>query len=461
MERNISTIMTDQEIISTIEGTNSGDVVLVEPGTYRVRILLYNSNVILKAADSTNKPVFDYTGQSIETWPGTLNNWHSRYGIEIQADDVLIENINVKGAKSNTTSAAAVMNSPLGFVQEPAGIGSQTNNVILRGMEISDSDEGLGSVGNNFLIDNCEVHHNGKPGSSSPRHNIYVHGGTIRINNSNFHSATQGENVHSRAKLTLIENSIMGPVYSNFPLAMYTPKADQPKDGSSFTQRYIVKNSIIDCRRPDGLNTTKMIGAMNSNAYTGLTQIIELYDNQYLGANNDNAVIVSLIRGVGHIGMGLISSGNNWDAFNGSKFLYLVDGQNPNDGFYSINVSDYSDDSLPGTIPPYEPPSTATVSIRARWDQEITEGLEGWRLYAGSTQNSLVQVADIPYTEGQALTHDVSVTINTGEVFFALKAYGTGGRVTPYSTLTSILVPETSGFESIPTPTNLMIEMLP
>jgi len=343
----IDTTMTDQEIITAIESAQAGNTVLIQPGTYQVRLYIQNHGtaqnpITIKGVDPNNRPVFDYTGKDVELWPGTVKpeepeEWLSWYAIVNQGNYVVMQDLVVKGARrSGAAASAGIYNGPKGTVREPADDGTQPLNFILRNVEITDCDDGFNSTGLNTLVENCYLHGNGYPDQITGRHNAYIHGGSITFRDTVFENALSGQHITNRAQLMTIDNCTFGEMGS-FPFLMLTPKADMT-DGVEFEQRMIIRNSQISGIRHNGLGLSKMIEVINVNKYVGLKQYLRLYNNTFVGAPGSKGVIVALIREAGTAAMGLTSIGNSYENY--GDFLRLSPGENINDSFYKINVRD-------------------------------------------------------------------------------------------------------------------------
>lgn len=336
--------MTDQDIITAIESAQAGDTVLIQPGTYQVRLYIQNHGtaqnpITIKGVDPYNRPVFDYTGKDVELWPGTVKpeEWFSWYAIVNQGNYVVMQDLVVKGARRSSAAASTgIYNGPMGTHREPAEPGTQPLNLILRNVEITDCDDGFNSTGLNTLVENCYLHGNGYPDQITGRHNAYIHGGTITFRNTVFENALSGQHISNRAQLMTIENCTFGEMGS-FPFLMLTPKADMT-DGVEFEQRMIIRNSQISGIRHNGLRLIKMIGVINGNNYVGLKQYLRLHNNTFVGAPGSKGVIVALNREPGTATMGLTSIGNSYENY--GEFLRLSPGEDINDSFYKIQVRD-------------------------------------------------------------------------------------------------------------------------
>lgn len=90
-----------------IEAAQPGDEVIIAPGTYRFRVHLDMQGtaampVIVRGADPANPPVFDYTGQELQTWPGSYAGVEAVRGAWfITGTHIVLQDIEVTGAFNN------------------------------------------------------------------------------------------------------------------------------------------------------------------------------------------------------------------------------------------------------------------------------------------------------------------------------------------------------------------------
>lgn len=276
---------------TTIESASAGDVVLLEPGTYHFRLYLSKDGVVVKGRDKNNPPVFDYHGRPCGQWPGSDQDSWNNYGIQIQASNVLIENLVITGAK-NDGHASALYASPMGVAKEPADAGTIKNNIVLRNLKVYDNDEGISGLGDPLIVDGCEIYNNGSVGPI-PRHNIYLQGGTAVIKNSKIHDST-ATNIQVRTKLCRIEYCDIGAFGdSSHSILMITDKADAI-NGQAFEQRLILVGNRISGVRNHANGMAKLIALVNSNSYSGLSMFLEMYYNTFEGVPGNRGAVARL-----------------------------------------------------------------------------------------------------------------------------------------------------------------------
>ena len=432
---------------AVIEAAQSGDLVEMAPGTYSFRLYLTVPNVTIIAQDTNNKPVFDYTGQACELWPGTISatDWKSHYGIIVQANGVVLENIIIKGARSNMTSSGIYVG-VLGVVKEPAPPGSMPENVILRGLEIADCDDGINAAAINLLVENCEVHGNGDPtpGALSGDHNFYIQGGSIQVKNCNIYHALSGQNFNTRAQDTLIEDCILGDMAS-YPMLVSTPKATAV-NGVDHIQTVTIRRTQISGIRHNGLGLSKFFEVANASNYAGLSQYLVLEDCVLNGADGGAASIVYLHRYSGTKALGIKATGNTYKNF--GKYLRLNSGEVNTDPTYVIDVQDWADDSLPaGSVTP-PPPVDPPVSFTATWTQStFPDGFKGWNIYSTLDVNNWGTPKFIAYTAGTT-SYSTKLTLPVAsDYFFRIKGVNIKNQETDGSLEAAI----TQGVVELPT----------
>ena len=343
--------MTPAEAISTIESAVDGDTVEIAPGLYQFRVNLEKPGVTVMGQDPANRPVFDYTGQDVNLYPGSIltTHWKASYAWIIQGDNVIVKDIVIKGARIANRAARGMYIGPDGIVNEPATAGSMPGNVVVRRVDISDCDNGLDSAALGLLIDDSNIHGNGIPNITTGRNNIYIQGGSFTIQNSSITHALSGQNFNIRAKDGIIDNCVLGDMNS-YPVLLNTPKATMT-NGVPQTQTLIIRNSTISGVRHTGLGLSKAFSLENGSNYVGLTQNIELYNNTFTGRPGATGSIVALYRKSGHAGFGVKSKGNTYTNY--GTFLRLnPPSEDVNDPFYTIDVQDVQDASLPAPSGP-------------------------------------------------------------------------------------------------------------
>lgn len=437
---NITPMMSITDSIMAIEAAGAGDEVIIAPGTYKFRVFIAGGkNPLIKALDANNKPIFDYTGQNCDLYPGTLTTWLKRYGWVIQGSPV-IESIIIKGARYSGSSgvSAGVFVGPDTMYAEPAPIASFPDHITLNGVEISDCDDGISGTAKLLELNGCKLYGNGLPGVITGRHNIYCQGGTLLVKNSTFDNAVSGSHINARAKALIVEDSTFG-TFGAFPINVLTPKADMT-NGVAFTQTATFRRCNVSGERNGDLGMSKAFALDNSNNYNGLRQELTLENVNYVGEAGNTGVVVAMYRGTGTTGMGLTVTGGSYSNY--AKFLRLSTGEVPTSSFYTINVDPaFWDDSLPsgGTIPPVIPPPVipptniptydpaTQLRFHITWGQmAFTQGFAGWNIYISETTiYSITPTKVIPYTVGMTLETYVVMPI-------APKYYV---KVTPFNSL--------------------------
>lgn len=446
------------DIYTAIESAATGDVVELAPGTYQVRLYLDTPGVTVRAADPANKPVFDFTGQDCNQWPGSVSDWKASYGIVIQANDVVLENVIVKGARVAGVTGSGIYVGPLGTVKEPATPGTMPENVTIRGCEITDCDDGINSCGVNVLVEDCEVHGNGDKavGALSGDHNFYVQGGSIAVRNCNIYHALSGQNFNTRAQDTLIENCILGDMAS-YPILVSTPKATAT-NGVDHIQTVTIRNCQISGIRHNGLGLSKFMEVANASNYAGLSQYVVLENNVVTGADGGAASIIYLHRYSGTKALGVKSTGNTYRNF--GKFLRLNSGEVATDPVYAIDVQDWQDDSLPAGTGGTPPSSYPQVKLALSWEQEVVPTLKQWNVYVSKVANSFSAnpTAQIAYTAGMEKSATITVDVTASTLYLMLKAVDIYGQTSGESNTATV---ETAGLPAAPpAPVNFSVRII-
>lgn len=332
-----------------IESAGDGDVVQIAPGTYSFRVNLLNDGATIRAQDPNNKPIFDYSGQNVGNFPGSMpsSNWLASYAWIIRADRVTIENIVIRNV-TGPTHGTGIFNAPQGVAYEPSPVKYLTYDVTVRGVEIYNCIRGIESVGFNFVVEDSIIHDNGAAGARA-NHNFYIQGGTIFIRGTaqdkcQVYNATTGQNFNFRSEYAEIDNCTLGPVAS-YQVLLNTPKATMT-DGQNYVQKLVIKNTTISGERIGALNFAKMFSLENGKNYSGLRQEIELLNNDISGDDAGLASIVRTYRSSGHTGFGIRSVGNTYSKYS-SLIRLSPSTEDMTDPFYDIDVQDVADPSLP------------------------------------------------------------------------------------------------------------------
>lgn len=454
---NVYPTMSGTEVYATIEAAQPGDTVSVEPGVYRVRLYLDTPNVAVVAADPANKPLFDFSGQDCNTWPGSIpqTDWKAAYGLVVQANDVTLDGLVIKGARVAGVTGSGIYIGPLGVVKEPATPGTMPVNPVLRNCEITDCDDGINSCGVNVLVENCEVHGNGDaaPGALSGDHNFYVQGGSIVVRGCNIYHALSGQNFNTRAQDTLIENCILGDMAS-YPILVSTPKATMT-NGTDHTQTVTLRNNQISGIRHNGLGLSKFIEVANASNYAGLSQYVVLENNVVTGADGGAASIIYLHRYSGTKALGVKSTGNTYRNF--GKFLRLNSGEVATDPVYVIDVQDWTDSSLPAGTGGNPPSTYPQVTLSLSWEQEVVPTLKQWNVYVSTVAGSFSAnpTRQITYTEGMTMAATITVDVTAPTMYIMLRAVDVYGQVSDPSNTATV---ETAGLPAPPpAPINLTV----
>src|SRR5215470_1178190 len=159
-----------------IESAQSGDEVVISPGTYAFRVYLTKAatnTISIHALDSANPPVWDFGTNFLDNVPGSYT-----------AGDKARGGWQFSGAKNYSLSGIVFRNCR-NAATNAAGIRyyNGTTNLYIKNCRFEFNDNGLtgGTGDSQATVEFCEFSTNGNRfGSlSAPTHNIYVYGGYL------------------------------------------------------------------------------------------------------------------------------------------------------------------------------------------------------------------------------------------------------------------------------------------
>ncbi|HON11382.1 MAG TPA: right-handed parallel beta-helix repeat-containing protein, partial [Chitinispirillaceae bacterium] len=212
-----------------------GDIVLIDGDAS------YPSGVYIDR-NGTEKDWITIRGVRSENGNRPVISGNSTYGINVSADFVTIEGLQISGLAK--------------------GIGVFGNNIKVRDCIINDCNHGLigyGTGTGNVTVEYCEFYGNGVPTGGATQHQIYMAtdeiahpGATFRLQYCYLHDAVQGDNVKSRAERNEIYyNWMENAGSSGHGLGLFAPDPEDNEDVSIETAREdtdVVGNVIIQQR---------------------------------------------------------------------------------------------------------------------------------------------------------------------------------------------------------------------
>jgi hypothetical protein len=182
--------------IASVPKLKPGDVVEIEPGTYREFRKWTESGtpgrpITLRGVGSA-RPVIDGTGLSV-TGAGSV----PRALFQIQGDHYVVENLEFRNATNGENGAGIRI--------------TGATDTTIRRCKIARCDMGMMSDGNDrLLIERCEIAENGNPtGFNGYSHNLYLGGNRTTVRFCWIHDAICGMNFKSRGRyVELLYNRI-------------------------------------------------------------------------------------------------------------------------------------------------------------------------------------------------------------------------------------------------------------
>ncbi len=266
-----------KSIVNTLQ---PGDVVEIEPGTYReVMRILANGTVsqpITIRGVGATRPVFDAAGLNVN---GVLPN--PRAAIQIEGANIILENIEITRASNNHNgSGIRLLNS---------------TNAVVRNVKISWCDMGvMGGDLNTALFEGCDIGFNGTNDFFGYSHNMYMGGpGAVVVRGSYIHDALTGLNFKSRAHYNelwynWIEASNEGEI------SVVDGSGDTTRANSNLV---MVGNTLVSKTDRPGGNSSKYVnfgsdsrsGRRNGTAYVfNNTMIARNYRNDFFWITDEN-----------------------------------------------------------------------------------------------------------------------------------------------------------------------------
>ncbi len=195
--------MTPDDDWSILEAAQAGDVVEIEPGTYRFRVYLdkvgtADQPIILRAKDPDNRPVWDLVGDGddtlVDTWPGSYgagDNHRGCWQVASEGAYYQIEGIVFQNCRAPSSAGVRMINS---------------GPVTLRDCTFQYNTNGLTGASTDLVVEHSEFFQNGKTITSGPAtHHIYIFGGKFTLRYSYLHDGHEGQAFHIRARESTIE----------------------------------------------------------------------------------------------------------------------------------------------------------------------------------------------------------------------------------------------------------------
>jgi hypothetical protein len=275
-----------------IESAKPGDTVLIEPGTYKFRVMLEKkgtaaSPIVIKAKDPNNRPVWDLKGKNVSQWPGSYTGGDRGRGAwQVKGSHYIIESIVFRNCQDS----------------ESAGLRAPGAKALtVRDCLFENNTNGITGSVEGFLIEFCEFNDNGKTGGGNPSHNLYVYGGTLTLRYSYLHDSKEGQNFHIRARQSTIEYSWMTRAAS-YPGDIMSCETLCGGSGSqAITQKMTLRGNVIvqgNTGNLSGIVTLYDDSGSGSGDGTGQVSKMELtmIGNTVIGASVSSGQMQQLVK---------------------------------------------------------------------------------------------------------------------------------------------------------------------
>ena len=276
--------VTTNDNYTKIEAANSGDEVIIAPGTYAFRVHLTRqatpaNPIIIRALDPANPPVWDFGSTLVENAPGSYTAGdRGRGGWQFSG----AKNYRVSGIVFRNCRSAA---------RNSAGVRyyNTTTNLYLKDCLFHLNDNGLtgGTQNSQATVEFCEFNANGNSQASAPTHNIYVYGGDLTLRYCYVHDPVQGQNFHIRCRNSTLEYNWFARAHSYEGDLMSNDDFSGP---APFSQTMTLRgNVIVQKAKPN--NNSQIVALYNDGGLPNLTLNVRASYNTFIG-NGGNAAFI-------------------------------------------------------------------------------------------------------------------------------------------------------------------------
>ncbi|HSU52491.1 MAG TPA: hypothetical protein VLT36_00365 [Candidatus Dormibacteraeota bacterium] len=348
--------VTTNDNYTKIEAAQSGDEVIISPGTYAFRVYLTKaatSTINIHALDPANPPVWDFGTNLLDNVPGSYT-----------AGDKARGGWQFSGARNYTISGIVFRNcrnaaKNAGAIRYYSG----TTNLVIRNCFFALNDNGLtgGTQDSQATVEFCEFSTNGNPAASlsAPTHSIYIYGGYLAFRYCYVHDIAQGQNFHIRCRDATLEYNWFARA-NNYDGDLMTD--DDFSGAGPFTQTLTLRGNVF-VQNPFPGNHSQVISVFNDGALANLTLNVRALYNTFVGANTNSAFVhlsnadatrmnaevfnniiygtktPSLVEDAVH---GTITGANNWLQTNAPPGSLTGSIQTPSPGFRNLAAKEFT-----------------------------------------------------------------------------------------------------------------------
>jgi hypothetical protein len=348
--------VTTNDNYTKIESAQSGDEVVISPGTYAFRVYLTKAatnTISIHALDPANPPVWDFGTNFLDNTPGSYTAGDkARGGWQFSgANNYSLSGIVFRNCRNAATNAAGIR------------YYNGTTNLYIKNCLFAFNDNGLtgGTQDSQATVEFCEFSTNGNVhGSiSSPTHNIYIYGGYLALRYCYVHDSAQGQNFHIRCRNATLEYNWFARA-NNYDGDLMTD--DDFTGTGPYTQVLTLRGNLFIQNSLPG-NHSQTISMYNDEGVTNLTFTVRALYNTYVGGNTNAAFVhvsnadgtpmnaqvfnniiygtrtPSLIEDTNH---GTVIGGNNWIQTNATPGPLTNSIQSASPGFRNPAAKDYT-----------------------------------------------------------------------------------------------------------------------
>jgi len=261
---------------TVLEAAQPGDVVEIAPGTYQFRVHLTaegdgSNPIVIRAADPDNPPVWDLDGMNVGDWPGSYTGGDNDRGCwMVRGGGYEISGIVFRNCHNAGGNAAGLRT-------------IETMDVTLRDVLFEGNDSGVSGNGEGTLVEFCEFVGNGQQ-SNPPQHSMYIYGGSIHLRHNYIHDSAGGQNLHIRARDSVIEYNWIARA-QNYEGDIMT--GDDPDHTMVFRGNVVVGNT-----NPE--NGGRILVLHNDTGAQGISMNIEVVWNTFFLQSGTNPALVAV-----------------------------------------------------------------------------------------------------------------------------------------------------------------------